>query len=79
MQWPKSAQRKKYLLGKKNEAKRMFLLQVSNMQDTKKKHSDMSADNPERSTENLFFRLIRSDAEYQAVLFEATGVFNKKK
>ena len=57
----------------------MFLLQVSNMQATKKKHSNMSADNPERSTENLFFRLIRSDAEYQAVLFGATGVFNKRK
>ena len=30
----------------------------------------MSADNPERSTENLLFRFIGSDAENQAILFE---------
>ena len=30
----------------------------------------MSADDPERSTENLFFRFIGSDAENQAILFE---------
>ena len=30
----------------------------------------MSADNPERSTENLLFRFIGSDAENQVILFE---------
>lgn len=55
----------------KNKAKRMFFYRLATCKQPKKqKHSDMSADNPERSTENLFFRFIGSDAENQAILFE---------